>query len=370
MRSSTAGHWATVWREACLHRGWLARLLWPVSRGYAVLARWHRQRYLDQPQRIERVNVPVVVVGNLIVGGAGKTPTTLALIRHLQSHGWHPGIVSRGYGRDGDDVLVLPDEPDPARHGDEPSLLKLATGVPVCVGSRRAQAARQLLQERPEVDVVVCDDGLQHFALGRDLAVAVFDDRGVGNGWLLPAGLLREPWPPARPDALSPHLVLRVMPRLVPALPALPVPAPLPLFEARRQLATHVRWADGTTSDLASLRGQQLNALAGIARPESFFAMLHATGLSPGMRIPLPDHADARTCMDRLNGLQGTLICTEKDAVKLFPLWQGHQLPGLRVGCVPLELEIDPAFFQAVDQFLLEKKRPARLSSPHGHQTA
>lgn len=316
------------------------------------------------------MDVPVVVVGNLIVGGAGKTPTTIALIRHLKALGWCPGIVSRGYGRAGDEVLVLPDVPDPTLHGDEPSLLKMIAGVPVCVGARRAQAARQLLRERPEVDIVVCDDGLQHYALGRDLAVAVFDDRGSGNGWLLPAGLLREPWPPARLDALSPHMVLRSVPGSGQARPALPVPPSLPLFEATRHLGDCVRWADGTESRLSSLREQPVDALAGIARPESFFAMLQARGVMSGRRIALPDHADAATLLASLKGHQGTLLCTEKDAVKLFPLWQKQRMPGLRVGCVPLDLDIDPAFFQAVDQFLLEKGHRPRLSSPHGHQTA
>ncbi|MDI3512154.1 MAG: tetraacyldisaccharide 4-kinase [Betaproteobacteria bacterium] len=370
MRSSTAAHWTSTWQKATQTKGWQARLLWPVSLVYQVLVRRHRQRYLADPRQIERMPVPVIVVGNIVVGGAGKTPTTLALLRHLRSRGWRPGVVSRGYGRSANDVLMLPDTPDPALHGDEPSLLKQLGGVPVCVGARRAEAGRQLLREHPEVDVMVCDDGLQHFRLGRDLAIAVFDDRGVGNGWLLPAGLLREPWPPTQLDALSPHLVLRIRSDASALPPSLPAPRSLPQFEGARRLAQQVRWSDGSVSDLSGLQGQRVHALAGIARPEGFFSMLQKQGLSLGQQLSLADHADIGALREGIKDLQGMLLCTEKDAVKLFPACQAQPVPGLRVGSVRLEMDIEPDFFAAIDRLLLEQGHCPRLSSPDGQQTA
>ena len=141
------------------------------------------------------------MVGNVVVGGAGKTPATVAIVQHLRKTGHRPGVVSRGYGRRSkhsdrlNDVLqVGPDTPADTS-GDEPALISRATGVPVFVGRSRIAAGRALLEAFPDTTVLVCDDGLQHLALHADVAVAVFDERGIGNGWLLPAGLLREPWP-------------------------------------------------------------------------------------------------------------------------------------------------------------------------------
>src|SRR5690606_24360938 len=123
------------------------------------------------------------------------TPVTLALVRHLRDRGWHPGVVSRGYGRRTRDVREVLPASSPAEVGDEPLLIARAAGVPVFVGRQRAQAGRALLAAHPRTDILVCDDGLQHLALARDLEVCVFNDEGAGNGWLLPAGPLREPWP-------------------------------------------------------------------------------------------------------------------------------------------------------------------------------
>ena len=140
----------------------------------------------------ERLPVPVIVVGNITVGGAGKTPLTLWLARQFRERGWRPGIVSRGYG--GDNAVPRPVTPSslPAEVGDEPVLLGRRSGVPVWVGRDRVAAGRSLLAAHPDVNLILCDDGLQHYRLARDVELAVFDGRGAGNGWRLPAGPLRE----------------------------------------------------------------------------------------------------------------------------------------------------------------------------------
>lgn len=364
-----AARWSALWRRASERRGALAHALLPLAWLYGRLARQRRAAFLSDATRTSRLPVPVIVVGNVIAGGAGKTPTAIALIRHLLSRGHRPGLVSRGYGRRGDDVLLLPQVPDPMLHGDEPSLIRQATGVPVCVGADRVAAARMLLERHPDISVLVCDDGLQHYALGRDIAIAVFDDRGVGNGWLLPAGPLREPWPPGAIDRLSPHLLLRQGRGPGPARPLPEVPG-IPLFHARRRLGDTVHWADGSTSPLASLDTTPVTALAGIARPEVFFDMLREQGIQPSGLIALPDHARADVFEEALSAVEGTVLCTEKDAVKLFPWWQAHpRRDRWRMGAIALVTDIDPRFFEALDTRLAACAAGA-LSSDHGHQTA
>ena len=172
-------------------RGGLARLLWPLSLLYRAVVAGRRALFALGVLRAERVAVPVIVVGNLIAGGAGKTPTTLALIAALRRAGWQPGVISRGHGRRSQDLVdVEPDTPA-ATSGDEPLLLRLRGRVPVCVAPDRVAAARALRRRPPEVDIVLCDDGLQHLRLARDAQVLVFDERGAGNGWLQPAGGIR-----------------------------------------------------------------------------------------------------------------------------------------------------------------------------------
>jgi tetraacyldisaccharide 4'-kinase len=293
-----------------------------------------------------RLPVPVVVIGNVVAGGAGKTPTTLAVVRHLTSRGWSPGIVSRGHGRtDGACREVQPDS-DPRSVGDEPLLLRRSAAVPVFVAARRADAGRALLAAHPATDVLVCDDGLQHLALARDVEICVFDARGVGNGWLLPAGPLREPWP--RPV----DLVLCTEPGPPPALPP-----GAEAFSAHRSLALHARRADDSRVPLATLRGAtRLVAVAGIARPEAFFDMLRAAGLPLHEAQALPDHDDFNGWQRQPHPAE-TLVCTEKDAVKL---WR-HRPDAL---AVPLHLDVPAAFFAALDRHLAARGYHARTPAP------
>ena len=176
-------------------RGALAWALWPLSRLYALLVALCRTLYRTGLLPSHHPGRPVIVVGNVIAGGAGKTPVVIATVQHLQARGWHPGVVSRGYGRSTSDCRTVLPGSLPSEVGDEPLLIAQACNVPVVVAAQRSAAAQALLAAHPEVDVIVCDDGLQHWALARDIEICVFNDQGTGNGFLLPAGPLREPWP-------------------------------------------------------------------------------------------------------------------------------------------------------------------------------
>jgi len=329
--------------RAWARRGPQAFALWPLSLLYGALTGLQRTLYRLGWLKGQHLPVPVVVVGNVVAGGAGKTPTTLAVVAHLAARGWRPGIVSRGHGRATTDVRAVAADADPRAVGDEPLLLRRRTGAPVFVGRQRADAGRALLAAHPEVDVLVCDDGLQHRALARDVEIVVFDARGIGNGWLLPAGPLREPWP--RPV----DLVLRTEPGAELALPP-----GAQAFAAQRTLAAQAVRADGSTVPLAALAGSApLVALAGIARPEAFFAMLRAAGLTLHETLALPDHYDFNSWL-RASHLRETLICTEKDAIKLWRL-RADAL------AVPLRLDVPPAFFDALDERLAARGYHARM---------
>jgi len=329
----------------------LACLLWPLAQCYGVLVRLRRGLYRRGVLRSERFRVPVVVVGNVIAGGAGKTPLVIALVRHLQAQRVAVGVVSRGYGRTASDCMEVTPTASPSQTGDEPALIHRLTGAPVFVARQRTQALRALLAAHPETTVVICDDGLQHYALQRDLEIAAFDDRGTGNGWLLPAGPLREPWPARQREGLD--LVLHTGQR--PAFDG---------FQSSRQLAGDAWSADGGQLALDGLRGRPVTALAGIANPQAFFSMLRDRGLMLEACIALPDHHQFSEA--DLAGLQGrTVLCTEKDAIKLFAL---PAAAGLDLLAVPLVFSPEPAFFAAFDALLAPLLSP--VPSKHGHQIA
>ncbi|KFN46291.1 tetraacyldisaccharide 4'-kinase [Arenimonas composti] len=298
-------------------RTWLRRRGWPA---------------------VQSLPVPVVVVGNLIAGGAGKTPLTIAVAGHLAAAGWKPGIVSRGHGRRSrGPVRVHPDTPA-SEAGDEPLLIARRTGLPVAVDSDRVAAARRLISEG--CDLILADDGLQHLRLGRDIEIEVVDGvRGYGNGRLIPAGPLREP--------RGRRVDLRVRnggDGDFAGAGAAPAPWPMTL-----ELADAERLVGGEIRPLAGFAGRRVFALAGIAHPPRFFAALAAAGLAVDGRGFPDHHAFAATDLDFADG--APLLVTEKDAVKL------RGLAGVTADLwvVPARAKLPDGFFAALDRLLAER---------------
>lgn len=298
---------------------------------YGTVARVRRARYLRRRARQERVALPVVVVGNLAVGGAGKTPLTLALVEALRARGWRPGVISRGHGGSATGPERVVASSDPARVGDEPALIARRSGAPVAIARRRLAAA-QLLAAAHEADVLVADDGLQHYALSRDIEIAVIDGRRrYGNGRLLPAGPLREPVARAADCDF----------RVVNGGEADPGEVPMRL-ELGRALALD----DTAAQPLAAFRGRRVHALAGIGDPERFFAALRAHGIEV-VPHPFPDHHPFRAS-DLVFREDLPLLMTEKDAVKC----RAFAAPARWY--VPAEARLPEAFLDAVDARLRE----------------
>jgi tetraacyldisaccharide 4'-kinase len=279
-------------------------LLVPASWLFGAVAGTRRSLYARGILRRERMPVPVIVVGNISVGGTGKTPLVVWLARLLRDHGFHPGIVTRGY-RGAGAVEPVPPDADPARAGDEPVLLAQRSACPVWTGRRRVLAARALLAAHPDCDVLISDDGLQHYALHRDLEIAVVDgERRFGNGFLLPAGPLRE-----RVDRLE-------------AVDAVVINGGAVIARLRaRQYAMQlsgrrlVNLLDpGRSAGAEAFAGQTLDAVAGIGNPARFFAHLRKLGLTIRPQ-PFPDHY-AFVPEDFAFAAEGPVVMTEKDAVK------------------------------------------------------
>jgi tetraacyldisaccharide 4'-kinase len=284
---------------------WLLPLL-PLSWLFRAVAASRRFLYCRGILPSVAPTVPVVVVGNLTVGGSGKTPLTLWLVKSLAERGWHPGIVSRGYGGAGGGAVraVTPDAAA-AVVGDEPLLLARRSGVPVFVGQDRAAAANALLAVHPECDVLVADDGLQHYRLARRAEIAVFDRRGAGNGHLLPAGPLREPL--CRLAGMTAVVINGGTARVN--------PTGTPCFSMFLAGTCFVALDDPRkTCSAVDLRGKSLYALAGIGDPARFYCQLADLGLRFS-RHPFPDHR-VYSAEDLAFARDGVLLMTEKDAVK------------------------------------------------------
>ncbi len=324
-------------------------ILWPLSQIYRFLAFLHKTLYQIGVFKARKVSVPVVVVGNIVAGGGGKTPTVIALVQHLQAQGIQVGVISRGYGRTSTECLEVTKDSLIADVGDEPAgvLLALNSGevsAIIFVANSRYEAATALLKTYPATQVIISDDGLQHHALQHDIAITVFDDRGLGNGLLLPAGPLRE-----STVKESHSLILHTGNQA-----AKLTNTTAPQFTARRALTSYALRSDGSQVSLSDLKtaSKPLLALAGIANPEAFFTMLRGTGLHLADTLALPDHYDFyynlnSTIVNKYAGysLKYTVLCTVKDAVKLWRLDPDAL-------AVPLDFAPEPAFFSAFDAML------------------
>ena len=300
---------------------WLFRLLVTVRRGL----------YRGALLRSYRLPVPVVVIGNLTVGGSGKTPLVLWLAGRLCEAGWRPGIISRGYGGAAAGAHQVSADSDASQVGDEPLLLARRSAVPVFVGRDRVGSGGALLAAHPECNIIIADDGLQHYRLQRTVEIAVFDGRGAGNSQLLPAGPLREPL--QRLSAVT-AVVWN-------SLAGAPAPlrgatCDLPQFAMRLAGQLFFSLHDGQRHCRAQdLHGKRLYAIAGIGDPARFFVQLTALGLA-FEACPFPDH-HRYSAADLAFASDGVLLMTEKDAVKCAAL----TLPEAWV--LPVDAQLDVA---------------------------
>jgi len=333
-------------------------LLLPLSWLVRLAIARKQRRFRRHPECVTHSRHPLIVVGNLYVGGTGKTPVVIALVQGLRAHGWNPGVISRGYGaRLGREARTGQGHLEPAEYGDEPALIARASGAPVAVHPDRALALRTLENAHPEVDLVIADDGLQHLALGRDLEIVVQDTRGIGNGRVLPAGPLREP----ASRLASVDIVITNLTAGRPPPPSLPGEA-LQLamrLEPRRatQMATG-QWMDWPRW-LSRHGAAAADAVAGIGQPERFFSMLRACGITLGQTIALPDHAPFQpSVFEPLRA--GIVLITAKDAVKCAGLTDE------RIWVVDVAPEFsDPQWLDRVHQILAaiaQKKSAGRFT--------
>ena len=331
---------------AALTRAWYAPRppvwLWPLAPFaglFAGLAGLRRLAWRCGVLHRVRLPVPVCVVGNLTVGGVGKTPLVIALARALRDAGRRPGIVSRGHGGAAGDGRLAPRpvraDSLPAEVGDEPLLLAVQSGCPVWVGRDRVAAAQALLAAHPDVDVLLSDDGLQHYRLARAAEIVVFDGRGIGNGWHLPLGPLREPLTRLTPAPTRPlaALVFNGTPdaRVCRAAPDVPAFAMQLLPEAFYRLD-----APACRATAADLAGRRLHALAGIGDPARFFRTLSALGLE-FTATAFPDH-HVYVAADFARPPGTVLLMTEKDAVKCAGLDLGEAWVLPVRACLPPQL--------------------------------
>lgn len=314
-------------------------LLLPLAGLFAAVTALRRAAWRHGLLRAQHPGVPVIVVGNITAGGTGKTPLILWLAAFLHSQGRRPGIVSRGYGARRSDVReVLPDGM-PQEYGDEPCLLARRAGCPVWVGSDRAAVARALLAAHPETDVILSDDGLQHYRLARDFEIAVIDGaRGLGNGWPLPAGPLREP---ASRLATVDAVVINGGSRNS------PWPQALPMHLNGDRFRNLLQPQQSVTA--AHFSRRRVHAIAGIGNPQRFFAQLGQLGISC-MPREFPDH-HPYTAQDLAFADDGEIVMTEKDAVKCAPF------ANARHWALVIDAEPDPRLGEMILARLAETRR-------------
>lgn len=338
----------SVLLRSWLQRGALACLLWPLSKLFTFIIQFRfglrMLGYLPQT----RLPVPVIVVGNIFIGGTGKTPLVIWLAQQLQQAGWKPGIISRGYGASAENITEVDSAALASVVGDEPLLIALRSACPVMVGRDRVAAARALLAAHPATDILISDDGLQHYALARDIEILMFDQRGVGNGWLLPAGPLREPAQRRRDfTVLNAPSGTEVAGIAADAIHMQLIPGKAFALNAPEQQMA-----------LAELQGRRITAVAGIGHPERFFTTLRAAGLKIEA-MALNDHhvfsAESFRAIDA-----EIILITEKDAVKC------RQIAALqsdaRIWVVPVSAHFETDFAARILEMISEKQHGCTLA--------
>ncbi len=317
----------------------------PLSLTYAAVAGSRRYLYAKHLRKSIRMPLPVVVVGNLSVGGTGKTPLVCWLVARLTGLGFKPGVVSRGYGGSSGKARLIDAFDDPGVVGDESILLARRTGAPVAIGRDRPAASRLLVNAG--CNVIVSDDGLQHYALARDCEIVVIDgDRRFGNGWLLPAGPLRET--PARLVAANAVVVNGGRALLDGAL------------SMRLEAKSALSLVGGVVRTLDEFAGRSVHAIAGIGNPERFFNMLRAHGIEVAGH-PFPDHAHLQAADISFDD-QRPVLMTEKDAVKC------QRIAGPHHWYVPVTASFDGGESNVLLDIVTQAiaKRTARAGGSHG----
>ena len=349
-QNSKQSGWMNIWTK----RGLFSALLWPFSLLFRLVVVFRRYAYKNNWFKSFRLPVPVVIVGNVFVGGTGKTPLVIWLVGILRKAGFTPGVISRGYGTSNVDPVLGTDDSKSDQAGDEPLLIVSQTGCPLVVCRKRVKAAEFLLNRHPEVDIIISDDGMQHYALARNVEIMLFDGRGSGNGWMLPAGPLREPVSrrrdftvingnnspaPGNPIYVDDMFLMRMV------------------TDRAEQLKdrTHVKKLQEIQTGSS---GEMLKtvAAAGIGNPSRFFASLRMARLN-FTELPLPDHfAFTSNPFGTLDA--DIILITEKDAVKCAQIEE--IVSDDRIWVVPARIEIDNN--DELERRIVEKCRECRFA--------
>lgn len=314
---------------------WLI-VLRPLSWLYRLGFVLNRQLYLSGLKQGYHAPVPVMIIGNITVGGSGKTPLLIHLVKYLQGNGVRVGVISRGYGGSGPFPAQVTLDAVPETVGDEPCLIVQSTDVPMIVGSNR-KASIELLLQQHDLDLIISDDGLQHWALERQIEWIVLDNnRGLGNERLLPEGYLREPIARLNQSTVIEHA-----------------------YQPKSALSMHLQVAEpyllNPSYDQAEIFDTSLDyyAVVGIGFPQRFYNTLESMGVYQFQCHEFPDHYDYE-----IQDLQfedtNPIITTEKDAVKLLPLLKQHPDFQREIWVVPVEAVLSSECYQVLNQQLAE----------------
>ncbi len=344
MRSNLETVLLRVWSG----RGVIACLLWPLSKLFQLISSFRFALFVMGFKSQTRLPEPVIVVGNIFLGGTGKTPLVIWLAQQLKLAGWRPGVISRGYAANAATISEVHTDSNASDVGDEPLLIAQRADCPVIVGRNRGAAARALLLAHPGVNIIISDDGLQHYSLARDVEILMFDQRGVGNGWLLPAGPLRETAQRRRDFTILNTPAGIAVTGIGPDVIHMQLmPDKMFCLSAPEQIMT-----------LTEIKDKRITAAAGIGHPERFFSMLRSAGLNFAP-LPLNDHHvfSAKSFCDIDADI---ILITEKDAVKCRQIAELQS--DVRIWVVPVSAQLETDLLANILKLISEKQNGRTLA--------